>query len=272
MNTEDGDRAPIEQALSGQKLRVPLEEAALILARQEYPGLDPAPWLEQIDAWAAAGHGQLSAQPDAAEIVGVTSDILFRDRKFRGNATDYYDPRNSFLNDVIARQTGIPITLSILYMAVARRLGLGLQGTAFPGHFLVVHRRPGWPVVLDAFDQGRILSEDECRQLAQHQGFAWDPRVLDPVPGRLVLRRVLNNLKAIYAGQQDWTRLLRTSAQILAVTPEDSTELFTQGVASAGLGRRDDAIRSFERYLTALPGAPNRDDVLDMLSQLRLKS
>ena len=127
-------------------------------------------------------------------------------------------------------------------------------------------------MVLDAFDQGRILSEDQCRHLAKQQGFAWDPRTLDPVPARLVLRRVLNNLKAIYAGRQDWARLLHTSAQILAVTPEDGGEYFTQGVAWAGLGRRDAAIRSFERYLTAHPDAPNRDDVLDMLTQLRLRN
>jgi len=271
MDTEDWDRAPLVQAITAGQLHVSLETAALILAQQEYPTLDPAPWLAQIDALAAAGRGSLSAQPDAPEIVGVTSDLLFRDGKFHGNTGDYYDPRNSFLNDVIARRTGIPITLSILYMAVARRLGLELHGTAFPGHFLVVHPRPGWPVVLDAFGHGRILSEDECRRLAEQQGFPWDRRTLDPLPATLVLRRVLNNLKAIYAGRQDWARLLRTSAQILAVTPEDSSEYFTQGVAWAGLGRRETAIATFEHYLTVRPDASNRDDVLDLLSQLRLK-
>lgn len=272
MDTEGWDRPPLAEALAGEQLRVPLEEAALILARQEYPDLDPRRWLDEIDAWAAGGRAHLSAQPDAPEIVGVASDILFRDGKFRGNTTDYYDPRNSYLNEVIDRRTGIPITLSILYMAVARRLGLTLHGTAFPGHFLIVHPRPGWPVVLDAFAQGRILAEEECRQLAEHQGLRWDRRVLDPVPERHILRRVLNNLKAIYAGKQDWARLLRTSAQIAAVMPEESTECFTQGVAWAGLGERDAAIQSFEAYLAARPNAQNRDDVLDMLSQLRLKS
>src|SRR5262249_59899738 len=102
-------------------------------ARQEYPTLDPAPWLDRIDAIASLARPHVSGRADALEIVGVASDTLFRDLHFQGNSSDYYDPRNSFLNDVLERRTGIPITLSILYMAVARRLGLELRGTGCPG-------------------------------------------------------------------------------------------------------------------------------------------
>jgi regulator of sirC expression with transglutaminase-like and TPR domain len=212
----------------------------------------------------------LSEQADAAEIIGVVNDLLFRDMGFHGNVDDYYDARNSFLNDVLERRTGIPISLSTIYMAVARRVGLSLRGTAFPGHFLLVHQRPAWPIVIDAFDRGRILAQEDCERLLERFGSPdWDDGVLAPVPDIAILRRMLNNLKGIYLNQHDWDRLLRTSNQILVVTPEDEEEHFTRGVALAGLGELRPAIGSFETYLARCPDAANRDTVLDVLSDLR---
>jgi regulator of sirC expression with transglutaminase-like and TPR domain len=212
----------------------------------------------------------LSEQADAAEIVGVVNDLLFRDLGFHGNAEDYYDARNSFLNDVLERRTGIPISLSVVYIAVARRVGLELHGTSFPGHFLLVHDRPGWPIVIDAFERGRILEREDCEGLLARFGEApWDARVLAPVADLAILRRMLNNLKSIYLGQRDWQRLLRTSNQILVVTPDDHEENFTRGVALAGTGAVRPAIDALELYLTLVPEAANRDTVLEVLSDLR---
>jgi regulator of sirC expression with transglutaminase-like and TPR domain len=114
-----------------------------------------------------------------------------------------------------------------------------------------------------------VLSERDCRTRAETQGFEWDRRTLEPAPPLLVLRRILNNLKSIYTNREDWPRVLRTSAQILVVTPGDVTEYYTQGVAWAGLGQVGRAIRALEAYLAGWPAAPNRDDVLDALIELR---
>jgi regulator of sirC expression with transglutaminase-like and TPR domain len=198
-----------------------LEQAALVLARQEYADLDPAPWLSRIDAIANLARPLLSLEPDAAETIGAVNDVLFRDLQFHGNSSDYNDPRNSFLNDVLERRTGIPISLSVLYMAVARRLGLDLQGTHFPGHFLVLYPRPGWPIVIDAFGGGRILAREDCAQLAARFGLTDLHMALRPAVAIAIVRRMLENLRAIYMAQQDYDRLLRTAMQILVVAPED---------------------------------------------------
>jgi len=264
------DEAPLREVIRDGALQSSLEEAALVLARQEYPDLQPTPWLARLDAYAELARPMLSSQADAAEIVGVVNDILFRDLGFRGNNEDYYDARNSFLNDVLERRIGIPISLSVVYIGVARRLGLELRGTAFPGHFLLVHERDGWPIVIDAFERGRILEREDCEALLVRFGDQeWDARVLAPVEDLSILRRMLNNLKAIYLNQRDWQRLLRTSNQILVVTPDDHEEYFTQGVALAGTGAVKAAIEALEHYLTLVPDAANRDTVLEVLSDLR---
>ena len=254
----------------GRELVCSLEEGALVLARQEYPDLDPQPWLTRLDGIADLARPMLSEEPDPPEIVGVLNDVLFRDLGFHGNQDDYYDPRNSFLNDVLERRAGIPISLSTVYMAVARRVGLDLRGTNFPGHFLVVHERAGWPIIIDAFDRGRILTREDCEErIARLREVGWSPTYLAPVSDLAILRRMLHNLKEIYFDRRDWERLLRTAAQVLVVSPEDHDEHFTCGVALAGMGELRDSIGELERYLAMRPEAMNRDQVLDLLSDLR---
>jgi regulator of sirC expression with transglutaminase-like and TPR domain len=264
--------APLRAVVAGDQVTCSLEEAALHLARQEYPELDLSPWVGQIDRYAERIRSLLTEHPDAPEIIGAVNDVLFRELGFQGNTEDYYDPRNSFLNEVIARRTGIPITLSTLYMAVARRVGCEMHGTAFPGHFLVRASRPGWPIVVDPFHGGQVLSEAECRErLEQNASLRWDPMYVQPVPARAVLRRMLNNLRAIYLEQRDWKRLLRTVVQILVVTPEDHDEHFTLGVALAGTGRRADAMDALERFLALRPDTPQRGRAEKMLRELRAR-
>jgi regulator of sirC expression with transglutaminase-like and TPR domain len=263
------DFAPLAAVLAPDGLRCSLEEAALILARQEIPDLDPRPWLVRLDAFAALARPMLSERPDTPETIGVVNDVLFRDAGFHGNETEYYDPRNSFLNEVLERRTGIPITLALIYMAVARRLGLILYGTAFPGHFLLVSPRAGWPIVLDAFDRGCILSEKDCKARVAAMGGRWDPRFLDPVSPRAILRRMLENLKRIYFEQRDWPRLLRTVTQILALDAAAHDEHFTRGVAFAGAGEPARAIVELETFLARCPGAANQHAARELLAELR---
>jgi regulator of sirC expression with transglutaminase-like and TPR domain len=268
MSEAHDPHTPLSDVFRNGDLVCSIEEAALHLARQEYPDLEPRAWLERIQEFAEQAVPMLSPEPDEAEIVGVLNDVLFRDLGFQGNSGDYYNPRNSFLNDVIETRRGIPITLSVLYMGVAKRVGLDIQGTAFPGHFVLRVPRPEWPIVVDAFHSGRILSKEDCEGRAERLGITWNDAMLAEVPPRYILRRMLNNLKLIYFQKRDWERLYRTTQQIFVVTPDDHDEHFTLGVALAGLGRVPESVRELNAYLELRPNAPNRAEVAKMLKEL----
>jgi len=270
MDDPRNERVPLEDVFVAGSLRCSLEEAALHLARQEYPELEIDRWLGELDAIAARVRPLLSADAPAPEIIGATSDVLFHELGFQGNDADYYAPQNSFLNIVIEARSGIPISLAVVYRGVASRLGLELEGTAFPGHFLLRSPRPGWPILIDCFHGGHILTEDDCRARVAAVGWdTWDPSVVEAVADTAILRRMLNNLKLIYLKQRDWERLRRTVLQMFVVTPDDHEELFTLGVALAGVGRRDDAIAHLERFLELRPNTPNRNAASRMLAELR---
>ena len=138
-------------ALLAQQAPLDLAEAALLVARDEYPELEAAPYLAMLDAWAARVRDRLTAQPTPADAAGALRAVLFDEKGLRGNADDYYDPRNSFLNDVLDRRAGIPISLSAVYMEVGRRAGLVVEGLGLPGHFIVrvggTPRRAARPVL-----------------------------------------------------------------------------------------------------------------------------
>jgi regulator of sirC expression with transglutaminase-like and TPR domain len=177
---------------------VPLDEAALLIAAHAYPGLDVAAELERIDRLAAGC---------AAPTLDAVVDHLFGAEGFGGNTDDYSDVRNSYLNDVLERRVGIPISLSVLVMEVGRRLGLGIQGVGMPAHFLVRHG----DTFVDAFDGGRLLDARGCFRLFLQRGGSpttFDPSFLDPVGPHAILLRMLTNLRALFAHQGDTDSLL----------------------------------------------------------------
>ena len=270
MDDPNSERVPLEDVVQRGKLKCSLEEGALRLAQQEYPELELGRSLAEFDTFADRVRPLISDGAAAPEIIGATSDVLFREMGFRGNDEDYYAAENSFLNVVLDSRRGIPISLAVVYCAVARRLGLELQGTAFPAHFLLRSSRPGWPILIDCFHGGRILTEEDCRARLATVGWdTWDPRVVGPISDLMVLRRMLNNLKQIYLKRRDWERLRRTTLQMFVVTPRDYDELFTLGVALAGVGRRSDAIAHIERFLELRPDAANRNAAERILDDLQ---
>lgn len=261
---------PLAEVVRNGRLACPLDEAALRLARQEYPDLDLASWLSAIDALADRVRPLLSSDPAPPETIGAISDIMFRAAGFSGNETQYDSPDNSYLNVVLETRLGIPVSLAVVYHGVARRLGLHLEGTSFPGHFLLRATRPGWPILIDCYHGGKILAEDDCRaRLASFGWDTWDPHVVDPVPDISVVRRMLNNLKRIYLKQRDWERLRKTVLQMFAISPQDHDELFTMGVALAGTGQHSEAVDHIERFLELRPEASNRNLAARLLEDLR---
>jgi regulator of sirC expression with transglutaminase-like and TPR domain len=250
---------------------LPLAEAALAIAEEEYPGLDTGAYLARLDAFAREVEARLPARRDAAATLRALREVLFSEGGFRGNDQAYYDPRNSFLNEVLERRLGIPITLGVVLMEVAGRAGLALQGVAFPGHFLVKHVAGDREVYIDAFHGGEILSREDCvaRFRERAPGLALDERHLQAVPPRAVLARMLHNLKKIYVEAGDDLRALWVVDRLLLLAPHDAGERRDRGLVAARLGGIAAALADLEAYLAAAPEAPDAAEVRGLVAQLR---
>lgn len=255
----------LRQMLADKAHGFDLAEAVLLLSQQEYPELDIPHYLRRLDALAAHARELLPSSAGQLERVAVLNRILFDEEGFRGNAEDYYDPRNSYLNEVLDRKCGIPISLSIIYLAVGQRLGLSLEGVSFPGHFLVKLATGSSMVVLDPFVRGQVVSEAELTLLLQtvHGGepplFTAD--LLATASKIDILVRVLRNLKGIYWHQQDFDRALYVVNCILVLAPDNAEALRDRGYIYERLECFRAALQDFRRYLELDPGAPDHRDV-----------
>jgi regulator of sirC expression with transglutaminase-like and TPR domain len=211
-----------------------LERAALLIAEAEYRGLDVARYVAMLDDLGAQARLQMvksGLRPGKAPVslaLNTILNLVYRDLGFRGNVADYYDPRNSFLNDVLVRRTGIPISLAVVLMAVARRAGLKLEGVSFPCHFLVrAVAENGVPLFIDPFD-GRILPREEIQamweELTGDPASVVDEQALAPASSRQIIARILNNLRNIYEVRGDGRRLYQVLARMAVVTPSEEVD------------------------------------------------
>jgi regulator of sirC expression with transglutaminase-like and TPR domain len=249
-----------------------LGRAALAIARSEYPQLEPGAYLARIDALAAEVNNYLTGdESDLHRSIAGLNHVLFRRYGYRGNRDEYFDARNSFLNEVIERRMGIPITLSVLYMEVARRLGLPLLGVGFPGHFLVKYRDDHQEIVIDAFNGGDIKTPESLRQLLAGlygNTVAWSPRLLDPVTKRQILRRMLNNLKFIYLKRRELVKALAALDRMMIAEPNMPEDLRERGLIYHALEYFPQAKADLESYLQLAPEAPDADQIRDRLADL----
>jgi regulator of sirC expression with transglutaminase-like and TPR domain len=251
---------------------VPLDEAALCIAQEEYPQLDPEEVLVRLDALAARVRRKAPDPSRSATALHALRKVLFEEEGLKGNEEDYGDPRNSFLNDVLERRRGIPISLSVVYMEVARRVGLPLQGVGFPGHFLSKYTSPGGvEVFVDAFHGGEMLSADECvaRYRARTGGRDLDRRHLAAVAPRQILARMLHNLKRTFLERNDHVRAWWVLDRLLLLAPGQLEALRDRGLVSARLGVPAAAERDLEAYLARAPGATDTAEVRRVLATLR---
>lgn len=183
-------RAPDEQP--------DLEAGAFLIARYAYPGLDVERYRRQLDDMAAEIRDRLGRRVSGEEAVKTVSRYLFTEQGFRGNSKNYYEAENSYLNRVLDRRTGIPISLSTLYLLVARRLGLPVHGIGMPGHFLVKFESDRYKVFVDCFNAGALLTEKDCARFLIQAGYGFDQKYLQRSTSRAILVRTLKNLIAIY--------------------------------------------------------------------------
>ena len=254
---------------------IPLAAAALTIARMEYPTLDVDPYLARLEEMAQRVRTRMRKNPTARESIALLNQVLFQEIGLRGNRDDFYDPRNSFLNDVLDRKLGIPITLSVLYMEVAARVGFPVAGVGMPGHFLLKHYDVvAGEIFIDAFNSGGILSPADCQQrLDEVYGGQVDMRAeyLQPVTHREILSRMLNNLRQIYLTQQDGRKGLAVLDMLLAIPP-GSPDLFRErALLRLNLDQYVGAAQDLGKYLKLAPeaaDAPAVRETFDMVRQM----
>lgn len=250
--------------------KLDLLTGAILIAADAYPGLDGASVVRTLDELAEPLLRRRVADLPGRAQARALSDYLGLACGFRGNAEDYYEPKNSFLNDVLTRRVGIPISLSVVYVEVARRAGVPASGVGFPGHFLVRVEDADRPVVLDPFNRGVILGEADLVRLLQQSGYRgpFAPAMLDPTPPRQVLARMLMNLRGIYAARGDIARLLLVIDRFLDLFPESTEELRDRGYLLARLGAFAGAIEDLSAYVARLPHAGDVAEVQRTIERL----
>ncbi len=235
-----------------------LAPAALAIARLAYPALDSAPYLERLDALGAEAARRAGAA-DAHGRIATLNQLLFDDEGFAGNRERYGDPRNSFLNEVLDRRTGIPITLGTVYIEVARRADLSVHGVSFPGHFLLMVPTPSDTVILDPFDRGAVLTMSDCRRLwERHVGSEaeFEPGVLSPASKHDVIARMLHNLKRLFVELRAFPQARDVSDLLIALDPAATSELRDRGLIAYQLEDFAGALRDLETYLRIAPLGP----------------
>ncbi|MCH8224797.1 MAG: transglutaminase family protein [Chloroflexi bacterium] len=250
---------------------IDLARAGFLIAAMEYPELDLDHQFGQLDSLAEGVAGRLDASRDPLFCVNTLSEYLFDELGFQGNLDDYYDPRNSFLNEVLQRRLGIPITLSLVCIEVGKRLDIPLLGVSMPGHFLLRHQGEE-NLYIDPFNKGILLSEEECAQRLQQVTQAnvpWDPSYLAPVSNRDFVARILRNLKNIYLQRQDHDHAIMTIDRLIVLQPEATLERRDRGIVRYNLGRHEESLEDLTIYLDSDPEGGNVADVERLVRHLR---
>ena len=250
---------------------IDLAKASLYIALEEYQNCDPEEYLNALDAMAEEVRDRLPVQNYPLRIIQTINRYLYEDLGFSGNEADYYDPRNSFLNEVIDRRCGIPITLSLVYLEIAKRIEFPMVGIGMPGHFLIKPDFEDAGIFVDAFNGGEILFPEDCKtRLYQIYGQPLDlpARFFAPVSAKQLLGRMLGNLKAIYLNQQDSIRVLAAIDRILLLFPNALGELRDRGIIYYQIGQLTQARRDLETYLTNAPHAEDAAAIRKLLARL----
>jgi len=262
---------------------IDLAHAALLIACTEYPDLDIQYYLAQLDALALRVRGQLAlpapalltqlpAETDLLAVLAAINMVLFEQEHFHGNTEDYYNPANSFLNEVLEKHVGIPIALSTLYMEIGKRVGMHLDGIGLPYHFVVGCSLPTGKIYIDTYQSGRIYQEQECRERVQAM-LGGKKRLhaqwFEPVSTRQLLVRMLNNLKHIYLHKEDYERALAICERIVLLVPRSPLERRDRGIVHLQLKHYARALRDLRAYVALVPKAADAAEIQRQIKVLR---
>jgi regulator of sirC expression with transglutaminase-like and TPR domain len=265
---------PWLQLRSARDEEIPLFASALLIAKDEYPGLADADYEARLRQYARRLRKVVDREQTPATQLRSLNNFLFDELGFSGDDQDYYDPRNSYLNDVLDRRLGNPISLAVVQMELARRLGVPLQGVSFPGHFLVRLPMDEGIVVLDPFQKGRSLDAAELRRRARSHLETQDiddqrlARMLEPASHRAILSRMLRNLKSVYGEREQWDKALRCCDRLLTVDSHQPSEYRDRGKLYLKLGHRRAARDDLHRYLALVPQADDIEAIAAEVAEL----
>ncbi|HZR57400.1 MAG TPA: transglutaminase-like domain-containing protein [Terriglobales bacterium] len=263
-------------ALAGPQVddeKIDLIRAALTIARTEYPDLNVETYIKWVDELAHAAESRINDIGDPREVIAALNYVLFQEAALQGNREDYYDPRNSFINEVLDRRLGIPITLALIYMEVGRRLGFPLFGVGMPGHFLLKNYDiDGRETIIDCFNGGDILSPQDCqRRLDEiYSGqMTLRPEFLFAVSRRQMLTRILNNLKTVYLTARNFRKALPIVDLVLAAYPRSPEDVKQRALLRYSLGQSRGAADDLEEYLKMSPDASDADEIRQTALSIR---
>ena len=264
--------AELAELIRGPIAEQQLARAAASLALIEYPDLDVEPVVERLHRFADSLDARLGGRRDGHGAVSAINRLLFEELDFRGNRHDYYDPRNSFLNDVLERRTGIPISLSVVYLEIARQLDLPIYGVALPCHFLVKYEQRPRLFFVDPYHEGRLLNRQGCVELVRTlQGRAVELNDLHfaAVSDLHIILRMCNNLRGIYLTSRQYRKALQVIEVVLALEPNSPEELKQRAWLNHELGRRKEALNDLEIYAALRPEGSDSQDVQRWIENIR---
>jgi regulator of sirC expression with transglutaminase-like and TPR domain len=263
-------RRRFAEIVSRDDEQINLAEAMLLIAAEEYPRLDVDLYLGRLDFFADLARKQAADSRVAIDTITTLNATLFEGLGFRGNRENYYDPRNSYLNEVIDRRTGIPITMTVVYIEVAKRIGFSVKGVGLPFHFIAKHETEDGDVFIDPFNAGVLLGSLGCDSLiTQMSGGRLElrPEHLEAVTKKQILTRMLSNLLGVYSAS-DHRRALAAIEHILLINPDSMPHVRDRGLLLAQVGDRTGAIAQLERYVETALDAPDADAIREQIKSL----
>ena len=243
---------------------IDLAVGALLIAKDAYPELDTNVYLEQLDQMAREVRERIGETEDSSEQITRLNHYLFEEEAFKGNQDDYYNPRNSYLNDVLDRKLGIPITLSVVYIEVGKRMGLPIVGVGFPGHFIVKHKGEYLETFIDPFEGGQILSDEallERLRTVFQQPAPMQPEFLREVSNREILARMLRNLKQIYFQEKAYARATTAGERITWLHPDSAPDYRDLGYLYHQSNSYGKSLTAFKEYLRLAGDVPDREEI-----------
>ncbi len=252
--------------------RIDLVETSLVIALEDHPGLEIAHYLDDVGAWSGAVRKRLEGSRDVEQIVESINHLLFDEEGFHGEDEDYYDPRSALLNELLDTHAGTPITLSILYLELTRRVGVDAAGISMPGRFLVKFTGDFGQVIVDPFDGGRILTTLEMQKILDELyggGVRLREQHLRPLSPKEIVARELAHLKSAYLAQHDLTRAAASADRLLILDGRDPFELKDRASLAMQMHAYAVAIECLERYLTLQPHAGDTPRIREQIAYLR---